>query len=81
MCFKMKVIFIYGVVLTIFYIPTLQGSRGCDRLDEKLTLDEAKKIKLNLKQCGGIHGIDVDGQISGSRENVKRYPITQVSSF
>ena len=81
MHFKMKVIFIYGVVLTIFYMPTLQGLRGCDKLDEKLNLSKAKKRQLNLKQCGGTHSIDADGQISGGREKVKRYETTQVSSF
>ena len=77
----MKIILIHGIILTIFHVPTLLGSRGCELLEEKLNLSDSKKDELHLNQCGGIHGIDALSQISGGRERVRRYEITQVSSL
>ena len=77
----MKIIFIFGVIFTIIHSSTSQGSRsrGCERLEEKLNQTEVQKRRFNLNQCGGIHGIRATGSISGSREDVKRTAITQVS--
>ena len=77
----MKIILIHGIILTIFHVPTLLGPRGCELLEEKLNLSDSKKDELHLNQCGGIHGIDALSQISGGRERVRRYEITQVSSL
>ena len=47
--FKTKIMFIYGIILIIIQLPALEASRGCDRLEEKLNLDDAQKRKFNLK--------------------------------
>ena len=78
MCFKIKNILIHGIFLTIIHSPSLQGSRGCDRLDEKLKLKNEERQRFNLKQCGLIHSKDGTLHVSGPRENVERYSITQV---
>ena len=36
---------------------------------------------ISYLECGGIHGRDAVGQISGGRENVKKYEITHVSTL
>ena len=48
--FKTKIMFIYGIILITIQLPALEASRGCDRLEEKLNLNDAQKRKfLNLK--------------------------------
>ena len=73
------IIFIYDIILTIVNFPTLQGSRACKKLEERLNLNDARKSRLKLEQCGGIHGIASDSQISGGREKVNRIGVKQVS--
>ena len=42
--------FSYGIILIAIQLPALEASRGCDRLEEKLNLNDAQKRKfLNLK--------------------------------
>ena len=41
--------FIYGIILITIQLPALEASRGCDRLEEKLNLNDSQKRKFNLK--------------------------------
>ena len=83
MCFKMKIIFIFGIILTIIHSSTSQGSRsqsqGCERLEQKLNLSKVQKRRFDLEKCGGIHDTEASENISGGRDSVKTYGITRVS--
>ena len=81
MYFKIRIIFIYGVIIIISDLPTSQGSKDCDRLNEKLDLTDIQKLRYNLKKCGGIHDTEGSPNISGGRDKVKRFHITRVSLF
>ena len=78
MYFKLKNILIYGIILSIIQLSKSQGSPGCNRLEEKLNLSDVQKDRYNLKDCGGIHETEGPTNISGGRDNVKRYAITQI---
>ena len=79
MYFKVKIILIYGILLSIIKLSKSQESPGCNRLEEKLNLSDVQKDRYNLKDCGGIHDTEGPTNISGGRDNVKRYAITRVS--
>ena len=80
-CLNIKILCIYGIILATVHVPTLQGSRRCDSLEEKLNLSDTEKDKFNLNQCGGIHGIHALSQITGDRKAVRVSQITQVISL
>ena len=52
MCFKIKTVIIYGIILTIGYLPILQGqgSKSCQYLEEILDLNDTEKSQYNLKR-------------------------------
>ena len=80
MCFKMKIIFSYGIIFTIIHSTNSQSrSKDCKRLEEKLNLTDVQKHRYHLEKCGGIHDTEASENISGGRDSVKRYRITRVS--
>ena len=51
MCLKREDMFMYGVILTILYIPNLQGANKdlsrCNKLEERLNLSHLEKYQYN----------------------------------
>ena len=54
MCLKREDMFMYGVILTILYIPNLQGSNRdllrCNKLGERLNLSHLEKYQYNINR-------------------------------